>query len=168
MAPSTRSLISELASRSPSRFHRHAASSHQQRAVPAGKHRAVHQPPNPLTLTDYDGFSQVNHLPYSEEWNFGVQWEVTRGIIVEVNYVGSHGVHLAINLPTNTISYNPALDTLLSQENSTLTTQQAWPFPNIGSFNSLNMEGVGTYNALQTSVRKQTGQNLVFVANYTW
>jgi len=123
---------------------------------------------NPLTLTDYDGFTQVNHLPYSEEWNFGVQQELTRGIIGELNYVGSHGVHLAINLPTNTVPYDPALDTLVAQENTTLTTQEARPFSTIGSFNSLNMEGVATYNALQAGIRKQAGNNFVFVGNYTW
>ncbi len=125
-------------------------------------------PSNPLTLTDYDGFTQVTPLPYAEEWNFGVQQEVAKGTIVDINYVGSKGVHLAVNLPTNTVPYDPAVDNAVSLANTTLTTQLARPFPTIGSFNSLNMEGSSTYNALQTSINRQYGDNLNFVANYVW
>jgi hypothetical protein len=122
---------------------------------------------NPLTLTDYDGFTQVSPLPYAEQWNFGVQREVMKGTIAEVNYVGTHGVHLAVNLPTNTVPYSPAIDTAVALANNTTTTQQARPYPGIGSFNSLNMEGDSNYHALQASVRRQYGSNLTFIANYT-
>jgi hypothetical protein len=122
---------------------------------------------NPLTLTDYDGFTQASPLPYTEQWNFGIQREIAKGTIVDVNYVGTHGVHLPINMPTNTVPYNPAIDTAVALANTNLATQQARPYPGIGAFNSLNMEGVSTYQALQASVRRQYGSNLTFVANYT-
>jgi hypothetical protein len=124
-------------------------------------------PSNPLTLSAYDGFTEVNKTPYSEQWNFGVEREIGLGIIADVNYVGSHGVHLAVNLPTNTVPYNPALDTAVAQANTTLATQLARPYPTIGSFNSLNFEGTSTYHALQIGVRRQYGNNLAFVVNYT-
>lgn len=123
-------------------------------------------PANPLTLTDYDGFTQVKQ-PYAEEWNLGVERALPKGIIADANYVGSHGVHLAVNLPTNYPPYNPAVDNALALANTTLATQEARPFPDIGSFNSLNFEGTATYQALQTSVRRQFGDNVAFVANYT-
>jgi hypothetical protein len=125
-------------------------------------------PANPLTLTDYDGFTRANKLPYSEQWNIGVEHQFGKGIIADVNYVGSHGVHLEINLPTNYAPYNPTIDNALALANTTLSTQQAKPYPNIGSFNSLNFEGTSNYNALQTSVRRQFAANLMFIANYTW
>ena len=121
---------------------------------------------NPLTLTDYDGFTQVKQ-PYAEEWNFGVQRQLPKGVLADVSYVGSHGVHLAVNLPTNTVPYNPAIDTAVALANTTLTTQEARPYPGIGSFNSLNFEGVASYHALQISVRRNFGDNFSFVANYT-
>ena len=121
---------------------------------------------NPLTLTDYNGFTQASPLPYVEQWNFGVQREIAKGTMVEVNYVGTHGVHLPIELPSNTVPYNPTVDAALALANTTLATQQARPFPGIGSFNSINMEGTSTYQALQASVRRQYGSNLTFVANY--
>ncbi len=93
-------------------------------------------------------------MPYAQEWNFGVQQEIAKGTVVDVNYVGSKGVHLAVNLPTNTVPYNPAIDNAVGLANTTLATQLARPFSTIGSFNSLNMEGSSTYNALQTSVNR--------------
>ncbi len=69
---------------------------------------------NPLTLTDYNGFTQASPLPYVEQWNFGIQREVTKGTIVEVNYVGTHGVHLPVELPTNAVPYDSAIDAAVS------------------------------------------------------
>ena len=121
---------------------------------------------NPLTLTDYNGFTQVGPLPYIEQWNFGIQREIAKGTIVDVNYVGTHGVHLPVELPSNTVPYDPAIDAAIALANTTLATQKARPYPGIGSFNSINMEGTSTYQAFQASVRRQYGSNLTFVANY--
>lgn len=124
-------------------------------------------PANPLTLIDYNGFTQAAPLPYTEQWNFGIQREVAKGTIAEVNYVGTHGVHLPIELPANTVPYDPAIDAAVARANTTLATQQARPYPDIGSFSSINMEGTSSYQALQASIRRQYGANLTFVANYT-
>jgi hypothetical protein len=121
---------------------------------------------NPLTLSAYDGFTEVKQ-PYAAQWNFGVERQLPKGLIASVNYVGSHGVHLAVNLPTNYPPYNVALDNQLALTNTSLSTQQARPFPTIGTFNSLNYEGTSTYQALQASVRRQFGDNFAFIANYT-
>ena len=121
---------------------------------------------NPLSLTDYDGFTEVKQ-PYAAQWNFGVEQQLPKGIIADVNYVGAHGVHLAVNLPTNYAPYNVALDNQLAVENSSVDNQEAKPFPLISSYNSLNFEGTSTYQALQVSVRRQFSSNLAFVANYT-
>ncbi len=39
----------------------------------------------------------VQHDPYSERWDIGVQQQVTSSTMVEVLYVGNHGVHLPVN-----------------------------------------------------------------------
>ena len=124
-------------------------------------------PANPLTLTDYNGFTQAGPLPYTEQWNFGIQREIASGTIAEVNYVGTHGVHLPVELPTNTVPYDPAIDAAVARANTTLATQQARPYPGIGSFNSINLEGTSSYQALQVGIRRQYGANLSFVAHYT-
>jgi hypothetical protein len=121
---------------------------------------------NPLTLTAYDGFTQASPLPYGEQWNFGIQREIAKGTIVEVNYVGTHSVHLPVNLPTNAVPYSPAIDAEVALANTNLAAQNARPYPAIGAFNSLNMEGTSSYEALQASIRRQYGTNVTFVANY--
>ncbi len=121
-------------------------------------------PSNPLSASA--SFAQINPLPYAMEWNFGVQREISRGTVIDVNYVGSAGAHLPINLPFNQVPY--AAGTLLAQINTSVTTQNARPFPNIGSFSAVAMAGHSTYNGLQFSARRQFGSNLAFVANYTW
>jgi hypothetical protein len=121
-------------------------------------------PSNPLSASA--SFGQISPLPYSEEWNFGVQQEIFRGTILDVNYVGSAGDHLPLNLPYNQVPY--AAGTLLADVNTTVNTQHTRPYPNIGGFSSVVMAGHSTYNGLQNSVRRQYSSNLAFVANYTW
>ena len=88
-----------------------------------------HSAANPLTLTDYNGFTEASPLPLVEQWNFGIQREIAKGTIVDVNYVGTHGVHLPIEQPANTVPYDPAIDTALALANTTLATQKARPYP---------------------------------------
>ncbi len=32
--------------------------------------------------------------PYTQNWNFGIQWELPGSLLIDASYVGSHGVHL--------------------------------------------------------------------------
>src|SRR5579871_62255 len=121
---------------------------------------------NPLVLSAYDGFTEVKQ-PYAEQWNFGIEQQLPKGIIGDVNYVGSHGVHMAVNLPTNYPPFNIAIDNQLALTNTSTATNLARPFPTIGSFNSLNFEGTASYEALQLSARRNIGENLAFVVHYT-
>jgi hypothetical protein len=41
------------------------------------------------------------HNPYSEQWNLGVQYEITPKMVVESRYLGNHGVGLFQNLNGN-------------------------------------------------------------------
>src|SRR5690242_12168386 len=44
-------------------------------------------PTNPLSASA--SFAQAGPLPHALEWNFGIQRELSRGLIVETNYAGS-------------------------------------------------------------------------------
>jgi hypothetical protein len=119
---------------------------------------------NPISASA--SFSQINPLPYAEEWNFGVQRELARGLILEANYVGSAGVHLQLNLPNNTVPFAAA--TQLAQVNTSVNTQNARSFPNVGGFSAVTMAGHSSYHALQVTARRQYTANLAFIANYTY
>lgn len=118
---------------------------------------------NPLSASA--SFAEAAPLPYENEWNFGIQRELLRGLILDTNYVGSSGVHLQLNLPNNSVPFDQA--TALAQVNTTVNTQNARPFPNIGQFSAIRMAGHSSYHALQVSLRRQYSTTLAFVVNYT-
>jgi hypothetical protein len=43
----------------------------------------------PVTLLDTN-----IRMPASQNWNFGIQQEITNGLVVEIDYVGSHSTHV--------------------------------------------------------------------------
>jgi hypothetical protein len=58
----------------------------------------------------------VQHDPYSERWDIGIQQAVTPSTMLEVLYVGNHGVHLPVNtqnlnaVKTQYLTTNPYRD----------------------------------------------------------
>jgi hypothetical protein len=120
-------------------------------------------PTNPLSASA--SFAQAGPLPYALEMNVGVQREFMRGLIVEVNYARSSGVHLPLNLPYNTVPFASA--TQIAQTNTQAFTQSLRAFPAIGGFSAISMAGHSSYNGLQITARRQYTGNLAFVANYT-
>ena len=120
-------------------------------------------PTNPLSASA--SFAQAGPLPYALEYNFGVQRELMRGLIIEANYAGSSGVHLPLNLPYNTVPFAAA--TQIAQINTQAFTQSLRAFPAIGGFSAISMAGHSSYNGLQITARRQYAGNLAFIANYT-
>jgi len=120
-------------------------------------------PTNPISASA--SFAQAPPLPYAAEWNFGVQHQFIAGLILEVNYAGSSGVHLPLNLPYNNVPFASA--TQIAQLNTQAFTQSLRPFPSVGGFGAVSMAGHSSYHGLQITARRQYNANLAFVANYT-
>lgn len=53
------------------------------------------------TGTSVGGAVYNNPLPYFQQINAGIETQLARGIVLHLNYVGSHGVHLPINYRPN-------------------------------------------------------------------
>jgi outer membrane receptor protein involved in Fe transport len=49
------------------------------------------------------------HAPYSQQWSLGIQRQIARNNVVEVRYIGNHGVSLF-----QTINRNPRIDRLIN------------------------------------------------------
>jgi hypothetical protein len=111
-------------------------------------------------------FSDLNPLPSMLQWNFGIQRDLSRGILVEANYVGNHGQHLPIFINANQppFSAGPAI----AAANSSTFTQQSRPFPLISSISGLYDCGDSNYNSLQLKARRQFSSDLAFQVAYTW
>jgi hypothetical protein len=85
----------------------------------------------------------VQHDPYSERWDFGVQRSLTNSTMIEALYVGNHALHLPIasqNLNAMRLQYlttNPYRNQSLSSAySSTVNNPFSGLLPNGGSANS--------------------------------
>jgi hypothetical protein len=122
-------------------------------------------PSNPYSTSSVS-FAKVNPLSLNQEWNLGLQQEFFAHTVVEIDYVGSHGVHLPLVLGLNLP--NPAQATQVALANTGLATQLARPFPSLGTINGVWNVAGSSYQSLQVQGRRQFGKTLSFLANYTW
>jgi len=137
-------------------------------------------------------------MPYSQGWNFGVQRELPKEVLIEVNYVGSRGTRLlrvvdgnppqpalvaqlvAFCVPTNPA--NSGFNTPNGQcSQSTLQFNNLWfgmesgalPFDAVNNNAFLHAEvfnnaASSIYHALQANIMKRTSGGFTFQAAYTW
>jgi Carboxypeptidase regulatory-like domain/TonB-dependent Receptor Plug Domain len=110
-------------------------------------------------------FGSVSPLPYSMQWNAGVQRELWGGTIVDLSYVGSRGVNLPVVRNFNTVP----LDRLEAVEraNNGLFTQQNRPNPNVSSFAAFVHEGSSDYHSAQVRVSRRFSERFGFQTSYT-
>jgi Carboxypeptidase regulatory-like domain len=132
--------------------------------------------------------------PYSVRWNFGIQQQLTHNMMVEADYVGSHGVHLPVYVtdlnpvPAQYLSTLPVrdngvvteltgttpnpfygLDTAVSTQKTTSVAQLLTPFPEFpidGVTEYNNPIGSSDYEALYLRLEKRFSNGLSLIGNY--
>jgi hypothetical protein len=148
-----------------------------------------------LPISTAPTFRLDNKLPYSGQFNFNIQREVTNTTVLTVGYVGSRGRHLLSTIESN--PGNPATCLLIAtlmpagQGCGQFGEDTIYNVPNGPTFNGTRPYSVtsgrglangqldfqsntweatvanSTYNALQASLEKKLG-DLRFLAAYTW
>ena len=119
--------------------------------------------PNPAPTCTPAGLANVNgidrHLrdSYSEHWSLGVQQELFRNTVLDVSYVGNHGVKL------------PAGAAFAGLELNSVNPVTGMRFlnQNFGDERFLGDFLTSKYDALQVALRRHAGR-LTLDANYTW
>jgi hypothetical protein len=101
--------------------------------------------------------------PYADQWNFGVQQQVTSSAVLTANYVGSVGRRLDIGG-----AYNVAMAAGGNANCPTSTPNCGAPFPYIGPTAYDRSQGKSTYNALQVSLNGRQQHGLTYLISYTW
>jgi len=109
--------------------------------------------------------------PYADQWNVGVQQQVTSNSVLTANYVGSVGRRLDIGGAYNVAmvaggNANKAC-TPYDPTNATATNCGA-PFPYIGPTAYDRSTGKSNYNALQVSLNGKQQHGLTYLISYTW
>lgn len=56
---------------------------------------------NPQFAFLFGGYDPRNTLPYSENWTLDLQWQPYSSLLLDVGYVGNHGLHQLIPVPFN-------------------------------------------------------------------
>lgn len=126
---------------------------------------ATASPSNPFNAGGVS-YQNISPLSLNQQWNASVQQSMIKGIVLEVGYVGSHAVHLPLYLNDNLPAFNQA--TSIADANTTLATQNARPFPTLGTLTGSYNVGDSSYNSLQVTTRKRFGGSFSLQSAYTW
>ena len=102
---------------------------------------------------------RTDRTPYMQQWSFGVQRELARDLLLEVDYVGNHGVKMPLFSRTNDPPPGPGVPG---------SPQHPRPFPQVGSLGQTGNLASSSYNALQVKTEKRFSQGLQFLLSYTW
>ena len=113
-------------------------------------------------------YPDKNPMAYVQQWNTNVSHEF-RGVLVEVGYAGSHGVHLPIG--NNAIGgYN--VNTIPLRLATQARGQFIAPYVTYPQYpNGVTVRtwiGNSIYHSLQTKVEKRFGGGFGVLAAYTW
>ncbi|HYZ87470.1 MAG TPA: TonB-dependent receptor, partial [Bryobacteraceae bacterium] len=111
-------------------------------------------------------FGQVNPMPRSLQWNFGIQREIVTGTVIDINYVGTRGLHLPLSLSFNPIPFERGEE--LARIGSGLENQRARPFPTVDANNAFVHAGTSSYHSLQLKGLRQFTRGFGFQATYTF
>lgn len=134
-----------------------------------------------ITFTD-----RGNVTPYSVQWNFNVQRELPGAILLEVGYLGSHGLKFTQNrvlnqLPDSALALGAGLRTLVANPflgqiasgivaGATVTRAQLLrPYPQFDGVTSANNTWASSmYHALTVKAEKRYSKGLSVMGSYTY
>lgn len=132
---------------------------HPERAV------ASATPSSPFNIGSVS-YQKISPMSLNQQWSSGVQQQFGKGTVVDISYVGSHALHLPLFLNGNLPAFNQA--TAVAFANTTLATQNARPFPTLGTLTGEYNEGNSNYNSLQLTGRRRFGTSFSMLSSYTW
>jgi hypothetical protein len=117
--------------------------------------------PGPTPFNQVSWFADP-HIkdPYSDQWNFGIQYQLSSDTTMSANYVGSRGSRLDVGEFQN-VALTPG-----PGDAATVASRQ--PYPYITPTYYDKSIGSSTYNGFQFSLRRSTSKGLAYLISYTW
>jgi hypothetical protein len=117
----------------------------------------------PFVQTATPSFILVNqynqNTPYVPQWSFGVERQITESSAIEVNYLGSSGVHLQRLMTYNTAVPGPP----------TGINNRRPQFPLYGgTFQVMNDPSHSTYHAFQARFQQRFSRGVTVLSSYSW
>ena len=122
----------------------------------------------PADVQSFD--PKFDRVPTVYRWSLGLQRDIGRGTIVELDYVGSTSRHLRQNRSINTLA--PGVRFLPSSldptTNRPLPDNFLRPYPGFAGIGYIEDSGYANYNALQVAVNRRYASGLQYGIAYTW
>jgi len=91
-----------------------------------------------------------------DHWNFGIQQEVFRDTVLELDYVGNKGTHLNSTVPINDPPAGAG------------AIQGRRPYPQFGPISYFAQDATNIYHAFQAKLEKRLSTGFWYVASYTF
>ena len=95
-------------------------------------------------------------MPYMQNWNLGVEQQLTQSLLLELNYQGAKGTHLSSFLSNNDPPPGPG-DANLRR-----------PHPIAGALSELKMIGTSRYHGLTAKAEQRFSRGLSYIASYAY
>ena len=95
-------------------------------------------------------------LPYTQQWNLGVQREFSASMVLAVNYVGTKGTGTILAPDINQPAPGPG------------AVAPRRPYPRFSAINEVSSSGSSIYHSLQARAEKRVSRGLSFLLSYTW
>jgi hypothetical protein len=95
-------------------------------------------------------------MGYDQHWNFGVQQQISKTMVIDAEYVGNKGSKIQGNDAFNIPDAGPG------------AVQARRPFPRFASFGYISSDVSTTYHAMQLKFEKRLSAGLWFLTSYTF
>jgi hypothetical protein len=124
-----------------------------------------------------------NHNPYNQQWTLDTQYALTPSLLLDVGYVGSHGLreptYWLFNTATPPKVAGDACNYLFDASQAAGTScatdpnfqpiDTRVPYKNLPSIMYANANILGSnYNALQVQLRQRSTHGLTYLVSFTW
>jgi hypothetical protein len=112
--------------------------------------------------------------PYVQQWNLTIQYEVARNLLLEIGYMGSHGLRLMNVVDANQMGIASSTNPIRGVTTNTSASgnlQDRAPIAGLLDDRGLALtetNAESSYNALVASVSKRYSHGLQFLSSFTW
>jgi hypothetical protein len=95
-------------------------------------------------------------LPYTQQWNVGLQRELAGSMVLAMNYVGTKGTGTILAPDINQPVPGPG------------AVPARRPFPRFNTISEVSSSGSSIYHSLQATAEKRVSHGMSFLLSYTW
>ena len=124
-------------------------------------------------------FDRNLRTPYIEQYNAGVQYELSRNLLFEAAFVGTRGLNLIRSVGINQArlaspqrpiinAVNGRVITTNTPDAANVSLRAPYQGVEVGGFLQIQSTAQSTYNSLQLSLTQRLSQGLQFLAAYTY